>query len=99
VEQAASQNIENCRDGGGSVKQLQSQEPSSGVGRSIGPGTAVPSTVLMTELGTGTLILQGRPDGPRVRLSQADAVPLRRELTAAFRRTELELCGDQDDAR
>jgi hypothetical protein len=55
--------------------------------------------VLMTELDSGALILQGRPDGPRVRLSQADAVPLRRELTAAFRRTELELCGDQDDAR
>jgi hypothetical protein len=99
VEQAASQNIENCRNGGDSMKQYQSQGPPSGVGRSIRPSTTVPPTVLMTELDSGALILQGRPDGPRVRLSQADAVPLRRELTAAFRRTELELCGDQDDAR
>jgi hypothetical protein len=84
---------EQCH-GNGQADQLQ-----RGVGRSIRPRTTVPPTVLMTELDTGTLILQGRPDGPRVHLCPAEAVPLRRELAAAFRRTQLELRGDQDDAR
>ena len=43
----------------------------------IGPGV-VPPTVLVTETDTGALIVQGRPDGPRVYLSPGEAVPLRR---------------------
>lgn len=56
---------------------------------SIRPCTTVPPTVLVTELDNGAMILHGRPDGPRVYLSPADAIPLRRELAAAFERTEL----------
>jgi hypothetical protein len=48
------------------------------------PGVPIPPTVLVTEMDNGTLVLQGRPDGPRVHLSPKDAVPLRRELAAAF---------------
>jgi hypothetical protein len=66
--------------GNGQADQLQ-----RGVGRSVRPCTTMPPTVLMTELDNGTLILQGRPDGPRVSLSPADAVPLRRELAIAHR--------------
>jgi hypothetical protein len=43
---------------------------------SIRPKMAVPPTVLVTELDNGTLILQGRPDGPRVWLEPDDAAPL-----------------------
>jgi len=46
----------------------------------------LPPTVLLTELDDGTLILQGPPDGPRVRLSSTDAGPLKRELVAALER-------------
>jgi hypothetical protein len=99
VEQTGSQNIENCRDGGGCVRQHQSQEPPSGAGRSIRPSTTVPPTVLMTELDNGALILQGRPDGPRVRMSLADAMPLRRELAAAFGRAEPALRNGQSETR
>jgi hypothetical protein len=60
----------------------------------IRPGTTMPSTVLITELDNGTLILQGRPDGPRVWLSPDEAVPLKRELVAAFGRTALTATGD-----
>jgi hypothetical protein len=56
--------------------------------------SAIPLTVLITELDSGTLILQGRPDGPRVRLSPSDGVPLKRALAAAFGRTELIAAGD-----
>ena len=55
----------------------------------------MPPTVLLTELDNGTLVLQGRPDGPRVRLSSADAVPLKRELAAALERTTAD---DQGEA-
>ncbi len=50
----------------------------------IHPSVSVPPTVLVTEMDTGALVLQGRRDGPRVHLSSKDAVPLRRELAAAF---------------
>ena len=64
------------------------------------PRTGMPPTVLMTELNDGTLVLQGRPDGPRAYLEQAEAIPLKRELTAAFERTRLAAAGDdQGDAR
>jgi hypothetical protein len=62
----------------------QNQEPQSYTGRSIRPATTVPPTVLVTELDNGALILQGRPDGPRLYLNPADAIPLRFELARAF---------------
>jgi hypothetical protein len=34
----------------------------------------LPPTVLFTELDNGALVVQGRPDGPRVWLSPTDAV-------------------------
>jgi hypothetical protein len=53
--------------------------------------------VLVTELNNGTLILQGRPDGPRVSLNPDEAAPLKRELAAAVDRFELAAsCDDQD---
>ncbi|MGH3775885.1 MAG: hypothetical protein ACRDRR_09130 [Pseudonocardiaceae bacterium] len=56
--------------------------------------------MLVTEMGNGTLILQGRPDGPRLYLSRADAAPLKRELAAAFGSIERALSSDtRDDAR
>lgn len=68
--------------------------------RGTAPGITVPPTVLLTALDNGTLVLQGRPDGPWARLSPADAAPLRRELAAAFRRTELAATSDdQGEAR
>ena len=66
---------------------------------SIQSGLTVPPTVLVTELDNGTLVLQGRPDGPRVWLEPANAESLRRELAAAFRRIELQTHDDQGDAR
>lgn len=55
-----------------------------GVGGTTGSDVAVPPTVLVTELDNGTLILQGRPDGPRVSLTPGQAIALRRELATAF---------------
>jgi hypothetical protein len=54
----------------------------------------LPPTLLFTELDNGALVVQGRPDGPRVWLSPADAVPLKRELAAALGRTKLTAIGD-----
>lgn len=68
------------------------QQPATGA--AIRLSTIMPPTVLVTELDNGTLILQGRPDGPRVWLSPADAVPLRRELVSAFRSTKLAVADD-----
>lgn len=74
------------------------QQP--GTEHGIRPYMTVPPTILVTELDNGTLILQGRPDGPRVWLNPDEAVPLKRELVAAFGRTELTAAGDdQDEAR
>lgn len=65
------------------------EQPPRGIGRSLRRKVSMPSTVLITALDNGTLILQGRPDGPRVYLSQADAVSLRRELAQAFGSAEV----------
>jgi hypothetical protein len=76
----------------------QAQQPDIRI--SIRPKMAVPPTVLVTELDNGTLILQGRPDGPRVWLEPDDAAPLKRELVAAFDRFELVATGnDQSEVR
>ena len=55
-----------------------------GIGRSIRPGTAVPPTVLVADMGDGSLLLEGWRDGPSAYLCPVDAVPLRRELQRAF---------------
>jgi hypothetical protein len=57
------------------------------------------TTVLVTELDDGALVVQGQPEGPRAYLNSADATPLRQELTAAFQPTKPRLCADQDDVR
>jgi hypothetical protein len=64
------------------------------IGCSIRPGTAMPLTVLVTQMDNGTLVLQGRPDGPHVYLSSADALPLRRKLAVAFERIGLTAAGN-----
>ena len=45
---------------------------------------AVPPTVLVTAMDNGVLLLQGRPDGPRVSRPPGRALALRRELATAF---------------
>ncbi|MGH3695946.1 MAG: hypothetical protein ACRDRX_18465 [Pseudonocardiaceae bacterium] len=56
----------------------------SGAGRSIRPGTAVPSAVLVSDMGDGSLLLEGWREGPSAYLSPADALTLRRQLAVAF---------------
>jgi hypothetical protein len=55
-----------------------------GIGRSIRPGTAVPPTVLISDMGSGAVYLEGWRAGPSVYLSAEDAVGLRQELASAF---------------
>ena len=75
-------------------------EPQPTTGYHNEPDTAVPPTVLLTELESGALLLQGTPYGPRRRLSPADAVPIKRELAAAFGSAELtQRNNDQDETR
>lgn len=56
--------------------------------RGILSGRTMPPTILVTQLDTGALVIQGRPDGPHAYLHPDDAVPLKRELAAAFEYTE-----------
>ena len=77
--------------GGGEQRQL-------GTGRSIRPGTAVPPTVLVADMGAGSLFLQGWQGGPSAYLTSSNAIPLPRELAAAFGSTKLALRGDQGEA-
>ncbi|MBV9140860.1 MAG: hypothetical protein JO115_08070 [Pseudonocardiales bacterium] len=79
--------------------QNTGQPAQRGIGLSLRPGTSVPPRVLVSDLGDGSLLLQGWRDGPSAHLNPADAVPLRRELAAAFECPELAVHGDQDDAR
>lgn len=55
-----------------------------GIGRSIRPGTGVPPTVLVSNMGSGALYLGGWRQGPGAYLTPEDATPLRRELARAF---------------
>lgn len=55
-----------------------------GIGRSIRPGTVVPPTVLVSNMGSGALYLSGWRQGPGAYLTPEDATPLRRELARAF---------------
>jgi hypothetical protein len=80
--------------------ELARQDQQLGGRIDIPPGMLMPPTVLVTELDNGTLILQGRPDGPRVWLEPDEAAPLKRELAAAFDRFELAAAGsDQGEVR
>jgi hypothetical protein len=72
-----------------------SEQTSSGTGRSIRPGTAVPRSVLLSDMGEGSLLLYGWWEGPSAYLSPADAVPLRRALAAAFSSPDLTPSGNQ----
>lgn len=74
----ADQDADNPRRGDG-----QDQQPHS-IGHSIRPSTAVPPTVLVFDMGGGSLFLEGWRDGPSAYLCPADAVPLRRELARSF---------------
>lgn len=55
-----------------------------GIGRSIRPGAAVPSTVLVSNMSSGALYLDGLQQGPSAYLTPQDATPLKRELARAF---------------
>lgn len=71
--------------GSGDGNGKQTQAPSD-TRRSI---RAVPRSVLVSDMGDGSLLLEGWRDGPNAYLSPADAVPFRRLLAAAFGSTEL----------
>lgn len=90
----SSQSFEWFRRGDGN-----GEETSSGTGHRIRPATAMPPTVLVTNLGDGSLVLQAWRDGPRAYLSPADAVPLKRVLSAIFESTALALAAKQREAR
>jgi hypothetical protein len=62
----------------------QSQSAPRGIERSIRPGTAVPPTVLVSDMGNGAMYLQGWRAGPSVYLTAEDAIGLRQELAKAF---------------
>ena len=53
------------------------------------PCVTLPPTAPSTELDNGTLVLQGRSDGPRVRLDSLDTGPLKRKLATVFELTEV----------
>jgi hypothetical protein len=74
-------------------------EPSSGTGRTIRPGTDVPRSVLVSDMDDGSLLLEAWRDGPSAYLSPADAVPLRRQLAAAFGGPSLIPSGSQGEVR
>lgn len=60
-----------------------------GIAYSIWPGTAVPPTVLVADMGGGSLFFEGRRDRPSAYLNASDAMPLWCELTRAFSSTDL----------
>jgi hypothetical protein len=75
------------------------QDQQLSIGGSIRSAPAAPLAVLVADMGDGSLFLQGRNDEPRVYLNPPEALPLRRELTAAFGRTELAPRRGQGEAR
>jgi hypothetical protein len=70
-----------------------------GIGGNIGSGRAVPPTVPVTETDTGALIVQGRPNRPRVYLTPGEAATLRGELAIVFGSAERALRDGQEEAR
>jgi hypothetical protein len=69
-----------------------------GIGHSFHPGSTVPRTVLVSNLGDGALYLSGWREGPSAYLTPDDALPLRRELARAFG-TDEATGGDKDRPR
>jgi hypothetical protein len=59
------------------------------IGGNIWPAPAAPPAVLVTDIGNGSLYLQGQNNEISASLNPPDAMPLSRKLTAAFGRTEL----------
>lgn len=74
-------------------------QTSTGIGCSIRPGTAVPHSVLVSDMVDGSLLLEGWRNGPSAYLSPADAMPLRRQLAAAFGSSRRTSNGDQGETR
>jgi hypothetical protein len=70
-----------------------------GIGRSIRPGTAAPTTVLVADMGDGSLLLEGWREGPSAYLCPTDAAPLRHELAKAFGSTDLTPGSSEGEAR
>lgn len=70
---------EDFRHGDGKGQQTQ-----RGIGRSIRPGVACPATVLVADMGNGSLFLHGWRDGPSAYLTAEDSVAVLRALAAAF---------------
>ena len=85
-----------CGGASGRANQLPAHggdelPPTHRLNRSIRPGVAAPATVLIAEMGGGSLLLQGWRNGPSAYVSADDAVPLRRALAAAYGNE----CGDE----
>lgn len=55
----------------------QEQARLRGIGRGLRPGTGVPATVLISDMGSGALYLEGYRSGPSVYLTAGEAVPSR----------------------
>lgn len=72
----------------------QKRQPQSG----IPAGAALSTTVMISDLNARTLFLQTWPEKPGMSLSQADAVPQTRQLTAVLRSIELPVRGGQGEA-
>lgn len=88
----AVQATDDVHDGNGQDQQQH------GIKRSIRPGTVVPPTVLVANMGDGSLFLEGWPDGPSAYLSPSDALSLRGELTRAFGSAVLRPSGEPGEA-
>lgn len=71
--------------------QRHGQPGPRGLSRSIRPGVPAPATVLIVEMGGGSLLLQGWRDGPSAYVSAEDAEPLRQALATAYGSE----CGDE----
>ena len=82
--------------GDGNGKQIQA---SSNTRRRIRPGMAVPGSGPVSDTGDGPLLREDWQAKPRAYLSPADAVPLRRQLAAAFGSPNITPSGRQGEAR
>lgn len=60
------------------------QQTQRGIGCSIRPGVACPATVLVADMGNGSLFLHGWRDGPSAYLIAEDSMSIRHALAAAF---------------
>lgn len=89
------QRTDNQRHGDGHDHQQH------GIGRSIRRDTVTPPTVLVTDMGDESLLLdqlEGWRDGPNTHPSRADAGPLWRKLATAFGATDPSSISAQGEA-